>query len=261
MRRNFPTEILNELPKSLRPFLSLYFISHHLLFDEPLITGFCSRKLKLRLTVTTREKAKKIKLTTATGRILSEANANSFLSGKIMETERIERIQAVTSRLIWITLIFFAYGFAYKNQPVMLAGMFGLGIALIIHAPLSFVTLNRWQKADAKTKLAFWGEGFFALGQLIFGICALAGAIADLSTNYLTSGRFWHRVSEYPWLFLFVFGSFCSLVGISQIAANLKLESEKLVDKLGSLTDIIQGIIFLLFGLFFIGLILFAKLF
>jgi len=179
----------------------------------------------------------------------------------MINNSRIESIQKITSILIWLMLIVFAYGFAYKNQTVLLAGLFGLGIVLIVHAPLSLVTLSRWQKETVKTKLAFWGEVFFAAGQLIFGIFSLIGAIADATTDYLSSGRFWQNVSQYPFLFIFSFGMFCSLVGSSQIAANLKPGGEKLSDRLESWTDIIEGIVFLIFGLFFIGLIIFVKLF
>lgn len=143
----------------------------------------------------------------------------------------------------------------------MLAGMFGLGSALVVHAPLSFVTISRWRERNLKTRLAFWGEGFFAGGQFLFGVFALLGAIADAETDYLTSGGFWRQVSEYPILLLSVFGTFCCLVGIFQICANLTTESGKLSHQLGSWKEIIEGIFFLLCGLFFIGIIVFAKLF
>ena len=178
-----------------------------------------------------------------------------------MRASQRESIQSITSILIWITFLVFAYGFAYKNQSVMLIGLFSLGLTLLIHAPISLITLNGWQQGKIRTKLAYWGETFFAIGQNIFGILAIVGAIADLTTNYLTSGRFWQQVSNYPFLFIFSFGSFCSLVGISQIAANLKLDGEKFSDKLGSFSEIIHGIFFLVVGLFFIGLIIFVKLF
>ena len=178
-----------------------------------------------------------------------------------MRTKQRENIQAVTSFLILITFIIFAAGFAYQKQIVMLIGMFGLGLTLLIHAPLSLITLSLWQNDGLKTRLAYWGETFFAIGQLIFGILAIFGFAADVFTDYLTSGRFWKQISNYPFLFIFSFGLFCSFVGISQIAANLKTDGEKLSDKLRSIQDILQGIVFLLFGLVFIGLILFVKLF
>lgn len=178
-----------------------------------------------------------------------------------MNAEEIEKIQSNTSLMIWVTLIAFAFGFAYKIQFVLLAAMFGLGITLIIHAPLSLITVSRWHQTDLKTKIAFWGESFFAFGQFVCGVLAIIGAIADLTTDYLTSGEFWRQVSQSPFLFLFVFGSFCSLVGSSQIAAAFIPEGIRLSDKLSSFKKIVEGVIFLLFGLFFIGLIIFVKLF
>lgn len=177
-----------------------------------------------------------------------------------MKAKKIEDIQSTTSILIWILFIVFAYGFAYQKQYVMLAGMFALAITLVVHAPLSVITINRWQKTNAKTKLAYLGEYVFAAGQFICGVLAIAGAIADITTDYLSSGRFWQKVSEYPFLFIFCFGSFCTTVGAAQIAANLKLGEEGLVEKLGRFRDILQGIIFIIFGLFFVGLSIFVKL-
>ena len=176
-----------------------------------------------------------------------------------MKAEKIETIQSVTSILIWILFIVFAYGFAYQKQYVTLAGMFSLGITLVVHAPLSIITINQWQKTDAKTKIAYLGEYGFAAGQFICGVLAIIGAVADITTDYLTSGRFWQKVSEYPFLFVFCFGSFCATVGAAQIAANLKLGEEGLVGKLGRFRHILEGIIFIVFGLFFIGLSVFVK--
>ena len=177
-----------------------------------------------------------------------------------MNTEEAKKIQTFTYLLIWVTLIIFAYGFAYHRQIVMLAGLLGVGLTLLIHAPLSFFTLSQRQREDAKTKFACWGEGFFALGQLIFGIFAVAGVIADAATNYLSSGMLWKQVSQYSLTLFFCFGMFCSLVGISQIAANLIPDGDRMVDKLGSFKEIIEGAIFFIIGLFFIGFLIFAKI-
>ena len=177
-----------------------------------------------------------------------------------MNTAKSEFIQSITSNLIWISIFVFAYGFVYKNQTVMLIGMFVLGFALTVHAPISLMTINYWQKDVITTKLAYWGESFFAVGQFIFGVLAIIGGIADVTTSYLASGKFWQQVSGHPILLIFSFGSFCSLLGIAQIAANLKPKGEKLSDKLACFKDILHGIFFLLVGLFLIGLIIFVKL-
>lgn len=178
----------------------------------------------------------------------------------MISEEKIELVQLVTYPLIFVTLIIFGYGWAHHNQIVTLAGMFSLGIVLTVHAPLSLMTITRRRNAAGKISFALCGEYFFALGQLLFGILMFAGAIADVTTNYISSGKFWQQVAQYPYLFFFCFGAFCSLVGISQIAASLKPEGEEFSDKLHSFKDILQGIIFLIFGLIFIGLIIFAKL-
>jgi MFS family permease len=177
-----------------------------------------------------------------------------------MNPRRRKDVQAITSLLIVITLIVFVCGFAYKNQYLTIFGMFCLGLTLIVHAPLSLITVSRWRTKTVKTRLARWGEIFFAVGQFIFGILATIGALADLTTDYLTSGRFWQQVSNYPFLFFFSFGTFCALVGIAQIFANLQPDGEKLSDKLARFRDILQGIIFLLFGLIIAGVIAVVKL-
>lgn len=178
-----------------------------------------------------------------------------------MEAEKIEKIQTFASPLIFVTAIAVAYGFAYQKQPILLAGMFGLGAALLVQAVISFAALRQRQhESDLKFRFALWGDALFAGAQFLLGIFMLLGAFADLTGDYLSSGEFWQQVSRHPALFFSFVGLFFSFVGIAQIAANLKPEGDGFADKVWSFNRIIKGIFFLLVGLFILGIMIFANL-
>ena len=94
-----------------------------------------------------------------------------------------EKIQSVTSILIWLGFFVFAYGFAYKDQTVMLIGMFCLGVNLTIHAPMSLITLSHWQKDEVKQKSHIGASAFLPLDSWFSGFLLSS---AELQTSQQT---------------------------------------------------------------------------
>lgn len=176
-----------------------------------------------------------------------------------MEAKKLEGWQSVTFYSMLPTAVIAVGAIVYRQQTLIAVGLFGVGIVFTVHATLSFLIIRYWYKNGVGFANSFDFRGYFAIAQLLIGIAALVGAVKELATNYVSSGRFSKDVFN-SFLIPIGFALLLITTGILMLSGTLVYENKKLkVRSEKAIPMMVQGIACLIAGLLFCGLMIFAM--
>ncbi len=176
------------------------------------------------------------------------------------EDKRLESYYSASFHLIWATAVVIGAALFCGQSAVALTGLAAFGAVLIARAAVSFLIIRSWYKRGIGFRYAFGVGGYAAVFQLLLGVFATVEVIDDLATGYLSSGRFAANIlnsSLLPVGFVMLY----IVVGIGMISGTVVYENKKLrVSSPKELPMLIQGAAYLIFGLAFVALYIYAQL-
>ena len=181
-----------------------------------------------------------------------------------MESKRagkLESSEGTFSIALFASYFVIAIGYNLGFQTVFFAGLFLLGIGVTGRGIVRFIITK--ENDFPRKKLAIFSDYYIAVFQTIFGLLILAGTVAEIFSNYISSGEFWRTVTSNisPLLIFLFIGIFFTVSGLSLMGSVEKSEQKTLKNSLQNFLEILQGIVPFIFGLILIALFILVTFF